>query len=464
MKGSQVKKNTAFIVLIVLILSFSFCLKISSAEPYDIPELTSESAVLMDARTGQVLFEKNMHKRQFPASTTKIMTGLLAVETAELNDMVTMSHDAVFSIVRGSSHIALDTGERLTLKEALYALSIESANDAANGIAEHISGDMKAFAEKMTERARELGALDTNFANAHGLDEDDHYTTAYDLALIMCQAIKYPEFNEVFAANYYEMTPTNLQSEPRYFHNRNSFLNGRCDYEGIVASKLGWTSKANNTLITAASRDGRDLVVAVMNNQAHNGTYEDTVKLFDYGFNEFNEVIVLSTETNESIPVLSNNQVEGNVNVKPAEPVRRLLHKSLPDSDFDVNYEILEYSNNEGFKTEVTFKLKQKSKYMYEDLGSLVIIVPVDPSIKDTTVWGNIKSFLLGLFKILKIVLMVVLALFVLLLILRQINQYRLRKKRFSGRGSYRINNVARNLNKDNDSYLNRYHNRDFDR
>lgn len=158
------------------------------------PNVSSEAAVLMDAGTGQILYQKNMDQKEYPASTTKIMTVLLALENGEFDDVLTMSHDAVFSILRGSSHIALTTDEQITLEQAVYAALLASANDAANGIAEYVSGSMEAFAEKMTERAHELGAINTHFVNAHGLDDENHYTTAHDLALIMQEAIKHEEF------------------------------------------------------------------------------------------------------------------------------------------------------------------------------------------------------------------------------------------------------------------------------
>lgn len=457
------KRSTAFIVFIALLFNLSFCLKSTFAETYTIPELDSESAVLMDARTGQVLFAKNMDKKQFPASITKIMTGMLALEKGKLNDIMTMSHEAVFSIVRGSSHIALDTGEKLFLQEALYALSIESANDAANGIAEYISGDSETFAELMNKRARELGAKNTHFVNANGLDDPNHYTTAYDMAVIMRQAIKTPQFKEIFSANYYEMAATNLQTETRYFHSTNFMLNGKYKYEGIVASKHGWTTNAHNTLVTAASRGGRDLIVAVMNSQGTHGTCEDTVKLFDYGFNDFKEVTVLSTDAGENIPVFKNNVVEGNVMVEPAEPVSRLLHKSLSDDAFDVSYEIINNSSDESIETKVTFNLKQENDYMYEDLGSMVIVsAGVAPIANiNNTAWAGIKNF----FKIVKTLFLVLIGLLAVVLILRQINLYRIKRKRMSA-GSYRINYLERNIsNKDKNKYSNsKYNRRDYDR
>lgn len=145
-------RNRLFIIAIIFV-NLIFYTNNVFAETSSYPSLVSEAAVLMDAQTGQVLYEKNMNQREYPASITKIMTAMLALEKGSLNDVLIMSNEAVFSIERDSSHIALDVGERLSLEQALYAMSIESANDAANGVAEYISGDLDSFAKLMNERA-----------------------------------------------------------------------------------------------------------------------------------------------------------------------------------------------------------------------------------------------------------------------------------------------------------------------
>ena len=140
----------------------------------EFPQLQSETAVLMDAETGQILYQKEMNKKMYPASITKIVTGMLALKNAQLTETITMSYDAVFSIDRDSSHIALDVNEQITLEQALYALTIESANDAANGIAELVGGSMEEFVDMMNQTAKDAGAINTNFSNAHGLFDENH--------------------------------------------------------------------------------------------------------------------------------------------------------------------------------------------------------------------------------------------------------------------------------------------------
>ncbi|MCL1874096.1 MAG: D-alanyl-D-alanine carboxypeptidase [Clostridiales bacterium] len=273
---------TVFVILFI-------CTAIPAAAltPSELKEkLISETAVLMDGETGQVLFEKDHQLKMAPASITKIMTALLALENSEPGSIISMSEEAVFSIGRGTSHIALDVDEELTLEDALYALAIESANDAANGIAEHISGSLAEFAALMNYRAQKAGAINTNFSNAHGLPDPDHYTTAYDMAMITRAALEIPRFTEIFSAFQYDMPPTNKQEEPRIFWRNNSLLTGKYKYQGVIATKTGWTRDSQHTLVTAAKRDGRTLIAVVMKSSAPNDKWEDTVSLLDYGFSE----------------------------------------------------------------------------------------------------------------------------------------------------------------------------------
>lgn len=253
----------------------------------DVTYIKSETAVLMEANTGTVIYNKNMNKKMYPASITKIMTGLLALENCTLGEMMTASYNSVHSLPYNSSHIALDTGEQISVKDALYALAIESANDVANVFAEHIAGSNEAFGAMMTQRAKQLGANSTNFTNPHGLPEDEHYTTAYDMALITAQAIKKDGFCTYFNTNRYDMGTTNIRSETRSFWNANNFINGYDRVEGLLMSKTGWTEEAMHTLVTVAERNGVTLVAVVMSSEHKQEKFDDTIALFDYGFEKY---------------------------------------------------------------------------------------------------------------------------------------------------------------------------------
>lgn len=339
----------------------------------NIPTINSEAAVLIDAVTGQILFEKNMNKKEYPASITKIMTGMLALENSKLNDIIVMTKEAVFSVERNSSHIALDIGEEIVMRDALYALAVKSANDAANGIGVHVSGNLEDFAKLMNKRAKELGALNTHFVTTNGLDNPNHYTTAYDMALIMKQAINTPHFLEFFNQKSYEIPPTNMQEKIRLIHNKNSLLTGRLKYEGIIASKTGWTSEAKHTLVTAAKRGNRVLIVVSMNSKDAQVKYEDTINLFDYGFNNFQEISINQQQLINSLPNNEDSkELREFINMNNPN-IKSLLHKNLTLEDVTLSYQLENSDGNSGKKLRMELKLKNASEFMYPDLGNFVI-------------------------------------------------------------------------------------------
>lgn len=292
---------------IVILLSLLFVITIFPIESFcaekpSIYNIKSKSAVLIDAETGSVLFDKNMNMKMYPASITKIMTAMLALEQKELNDVLTTSHNAVYSLPFNTSHIALFEDEQLTLEQALYALGIESANDASNVIAENTYGSIENFAQKMTEKAKLLGAVNTNFTNPHGLPDDNHYTTAYDMALITAQAIKVPELTRFFSTNRYDMGPTNKRDVIRQFWNANDFVNKNKTCEGLVMSKTGWTQAAEHTLVTVCERNGVTLIAVVMSSKHKRDKFDDTQLLMDYGFENFHSTSVDSNDIIKNAP------------------------------------------------------------------------------------------------------------------------------------------------------------------
>ena len=340
----------------------------SFAEELNSSSILSQGAVLMDAKTGQVLFEKNMNEKEAPASTTKIMTGLLALEKGNLDDIITMSKDAVFSTERNSSNIALDVNEQISLRNALYGMAIHSANDAANGIAEYIGGTNENFINMMNAKAKELGALNTHFLNSNGLYDENHYSTAYDMALILRQGIKTPGFLEFFNKRTYTIPPTNLKDKERVLYNANSLLMGRWGNVGLIASKTGYTVKAQHTLVTAAKRGNRTLIVVVLNSDRPRDKYADTVKLLNYGFEEFNEITV----GNDILYKTLENQEGGDSieKILAGNPVNQtvLLHKSLTSNDIDIKYDG-SINNRYNF----SLLLNTHSNLMYKELGKISV-------------------------------------------------------------------------------------------
>ena len=258
------------------------------------PAVEAESAILMDADTGVILYEKNIHTRQYPASITKIMTALLAQENCDMDEVITFSHTAVYTVERGSSNIGIDENETLTMEDALYALLLASANEVANGIAEHISGSVDAFAELMNDRAKELGCEDTHFINPHGLPNDNHYTSAYDMALIARAFFSYENLSTISGTAFYHINATATQPDEIDLGNHNKMLPGTNRgsgyyYEGLVGGKTGYTDMARQTLVTCAERDGVRLICVVMKDESPS-QYKDSAALYDYGFANYRKI------------------------------------------------------------------------------------------------------------------------------------------------------------------------------
>lgn len=261
------------------------------------PEIFSGSAVVMEAETGTVLYEKNMNQKAYPASITKIMTAVLAIENCSMNEMVEFSDEAVFSVPRDSSHIAITPGEFLSVENCLYGLLLASANEVANALAEHISGSMDSFVELMNERAKELGAVGTHFNNTNGLPDDEHYTTCYDMAMISRAAVFNETFIRIDSTTSYMIPATNLQPEERPVNTFHPLLvSGSRHYDGCFGGKTGYTSAAGNTLVTFAERNGMTLICVVMQSDSTH-IYDESTALLNYGFENFTRLNIAENET-----------------------------------------------------------------------------------------------------------------------------------------------------------------------
>ncbi|WP_455619045.1 D-alanyl-D-alanine carboxypeptidase family protein [Eisenbergiella sp.] len=258
------------------------------------PSIVAESGIVMEVSTGTILYSKNMHAQYYPASITKIMTALLAMENCELDEQVTIPHEAVYMEDKGS-HIALDEGEVLSVEDCLYGMMLASANDAAYALAIHIGGTIEKFAEMMNERARELGCEDSNFVNPHGLPDERHVSSAYDMALITREALKHEIFRTVSKTVYYEIQPTDKQPDLIPMSNHHKMIcSGKYHYDGVFAGKTGYTVVAKNTLVTCAGRDDMELICVTMKTEGRQ-VYVDTASLFDFCFDNFKKVDIGST-------------------------------------------------------------------------------------------------------------------------------------------------------------------------
>ncbi len=248
--------------------------------PVSLGGVSARSAVLIEAESGDVIFGQNEQARLPMASTTKIMTALVALESLPLETIVTITADAVG--VEGSS-IYLVEGEKLTLEELLYALLLESANDAAAAIAIAVAGSVAEFAELMNRKAAELGLTDTHFVNPHGLDHEEHYTTAYELAMITREALENPVFREICSTRR-KTIPLHGSEGVRLLLNHNKLLDS---YEGCIGVKTGFTKKTGRCLVSAAERDGVTLIAVTLNAP---DDWRDHTAMLDYGFGLYESV------------------------------------------------------------------------------------------------------------------------------------------------------------------------------
>lgn len=277
------------------------------------PVVDAESAIVMEASTGAVLYEKNIHEQLYPASITKIMTVLVALENSNLSDMVTFSHDAVFNIEGGSSIIGgVNEGDQMTLEQCLYGIMLCSGNEAAYAVAEHVGGTVDNFVQMMNDKAKELGCQDTHFSNPHGLPVDDHVVSAYDMALISKAALAIDEFRTITSTVRYTFPPTS-SGEERIRVNHHKMLAGQAHaYDGCIGGKTGYTTVAGQTLVTFAERNGMTLICVVLK-EVSPSQFTDTKTLLDYGFDNFKLLNVADNETRFTID--NANFFKTNVNV-----------------------------------------------------------------------------------------------------------------------------------------------------
>ncbi|HUW65178.1 MAG TPA: D-alanyl-D-alanine carboxypeptidase family protein [Spirochaetia bacterium] len=262
------------------LLSSPVGVRADQATPAPLPDPVAKSAILIDDTNGQVLWSKDPDEHLYPASTTKILTALIAIQKGNLDDAVTIPKDAVG--VEGSS-IGLQLGETFTLKNLLYALLLASSNDSAVAIADDIGGSVPAFVQMMNEEAQQLGAVNSHFANPHGLFDPNHYVTAADLAIIARAAMQNPVFREIVDTRSYTLPPRTDPKAQVDLVNHNRML---WTYPGCVGVKPGYVVKSGETLVAAADRNGRELIAVVLDSSP-TGLFSDAASMLDYGFNAF---------------------------------------------------------------------------------------------------------------------------------------------------------------------------------
>ena len=275
------RNKTYFWVFLVIIMASQIARPSAAAAA---PAVTGEAAVLLDSVNGQLLFEKNAKEKIYPASTTKILTAIIALESGKMRDLVTIPLEA--SLVEGSA-IGLQEGERIILEDLIYALMLNSGNDSAVAIANHIGGSVEGFVQIMNRKAAAIGAADTHFNNPNGLPDPAHYSTALDMARIARYAMQNQEFRKIVATKVKTIERGDPEAQT-YLGNHNKML---WNYDGGIGIKTGYTDDAGQCLVTAAARDGRELLAVVMKSEGNN-IWTDSASLLDYGFTGFNPVML----------------------------------------------------------------------------------------------------------------------------------------------------------------------------
>lgn len=264
------------------------------------PAIGAEAAILMDADTGAILYGKNIDGKEFPASTTKIMTCLVAMENCNLNEIITVNQSAIDANAPDGSNMGLHAGEQLTLEQLLYGILINSANEGCNAVGEHIAGSIEGYVEMMNQKATELGCQNTHFVSTNGLHSDDHYTSARDMALIAREFFQYDTLCTISNTPSYHIEAT-ATNEEHYLNTHNRLLPGMdYEYEYLVGSKTGFTSNSRQCLVSCAEKNGMRLICVIFREESPN-QFEDTLQLFEYGFSNFSKLNVAQYETGYKI-------------------------------------------------------------------------------------------------------------------------------------------------------------------
>lgn len=269
------------------------------------PEIGAESAILMEVNTGTILYAKNIHEQLYPASITKILTALIAIEECDMNEMVTFSSDAIHSINwREDANMGINAGDSITMEQCLYGLLVGSANEVAYAMAEHIAGEgnIEGFSDMMNQKAKELGCTDSNFITPNGIHDENHYTSAHDMALIAQAFFSNELLCKMSSTTTYHVPQTSTQPrEDMIVWAKSKLLPGKeYEYEYLVGTKTGYTDDARQTLVSCAQKDGLKLACVILKEETPS-QFTDTIELFNYGFDNFYAASVTENDTNYSI-------------------------------------------------------------------------------------------------------------------------------------------------------------------
>lgn len=346
-------RNSIYSILLTIICLTATIQPVTADVWPSAPGVAAAAAIVMDVDTGAILYEKNIHDRHYPASITKVMTTLLALETCPLSDIVTFSKESVYNVE--GTQVGITPGENVPMDQCLYGVMLGSANEISYAVAEHIGGgSLDTFIQMMNEKATALGCLNTHFNNPHGLPDDNHYTSAYDMALISQAAYLNETFRTITKTRYYIMSPTNLYGEERWVNNHHKMItNSVYHYDFCTGGKTGYTSVAKNTLVTFAEKDNMRLVCVIMKDEETYSQYTDTRVLFDYCFTNFHKETLsedqlgIHLDSDGLFPIDNVPFTENHSSIKLAQEISVVIPNAVPATSVatQISYDTKE--NNE---------------------------------------------------------------------------------------------------------------------
>lgn len=378
------------------------------------PAIGAQSAILMDANTGAILYAKNIHEQLYPASITKLLSTYVALQECELDEMVTFSEDAVYSINWWEdANMGVYAGSSLKLEEVLYGILVGSANEAAYAVAEHVSGNLEAFSSLMNKTAKELGCLNSNFITPNGIHDENHYTTAYDMALIAKAFFSNETLTKMSSTTRFDVPVTEHQTrEGLILTAKSQLLPGKpYAYEPLVGTKTGYTDQARQTLVSCAEKNGLKLICVILKEESP-AQFTDTIELFNYGFDNFYAVSVAENDTNYSIDTSNFFSADTNFfgSSKPLLEIDTDDYIVIPDTvDFTEVTSELTYDNldeNEIARINYSFNniavgsaslIPVKDTSVTFDFGPKQQIVAPQPEEEPDTVYINVKNIIIGI-------------------------------------------------------------------
>lgn len=423
------RKIIAAAVALILIIVFLIpsIAKGSSSETDAANELPSvkvksKYAVVMDADSGNILYNKGGDETIYPASTSKILTCIVAIENSEMDDIVTVSQSALKGQENNGAHIGLKAGEKLTMKDALYGMMLESANDAAIAIAESISGSEEEFAKLLNEKAEELGLDNSHFVTPNGLFDEEHYTTAKDLAIITKYAMENEKFLKIFSAYKYIMSPTNMRSDKLDIYTSHKMTKYKSmEYDGIIGGKTGYIEESKCNVVTAAERNGIKLICVTAKCDNIIDAYNDSTKLLDSSFENYSKVKISASENQDKFEDMLKSS---NYKIKHSSISDEDLSAVIPkDADISkITYKIKEEKASYPIKKgAVTGKLQML--YDGNIVGTANIIAD-----KDLSFWGYTMSVAV------KVILAIAILLIITIVVLRIYFTFKRKRKKISRR------------------------------